>query len=323
MIDLAASDTSTGELRCSAWSRMADLDPIGTTGSHQGYLLADVALPWPSDLADLPEVAEAQLALAGSGIRFQATVPDGDRQVVLYRRSDGGSPDRLRSADLMRSSAPVEQAVGGLAAAIERLLAGDPPPVVPAGREVLICTHGRRDVCCGARGSRLQMELAASPGTLGAGVVVRRTSHTGGHRFAPTGIVLPEATAWAYLDADVLRAVATRSGPIAAVLGHYRGWAGLGSPPLQALERAVLAEMGWGLLDRPRRGEARADGVVRLHVDGLPGPAGAARQSTWEARIVPGRRIPRPECGQVVSEAGQADTELGINDLRRWDSGWD
>ncbi|MDQ2727639.1 MAG: sucrase ferredoxin [Actinomycetota bacterium] len=315
MIDAAMLGCSTGEARCATWSRAAGLDPIGTTGSHQGYLLADVGLPWPADIGVLEEVVAAHEVLSGTGIRFQATVPVGDRRVVLYRRPAAAPHQPPAAPDLVRTETTVDPPAGAgdehrLAAAAERLLAA--PVTVGSGqrREVLVCTHGRRDVCCGARGSRLHQELVAGPDLLGAPVDIRRTSHTGGHRFAPTAIILPEATAWAYADVDLLRAVVTRTGPVTAVLGHYRGWAGLGSPRLQALERAVVAKVGWDLFDRPRWGEEH-DRIARLHV------GGDTRAAVWEATVAAGRRVPRPECGEAVSATGKADTELVVNDLRR------
>ena len=306
MSEAAVEEWTTADTRCATWSRRAGLDPIGTTGSYQGYLLADVALPWPSDLAALDDVRAVQEALAGAGIRFQATVPVGESRVALYRRPPAGPSG---SPDLVCTETSGD-APGRLAAAVERLLAAPPTEGAGAGREVMVCTHGQRDVCCGARGARLHQELVARPERLGPSVRIRRTSHTGGHRFAPTAIVLPEATAWAYLDVDLLRAIVTRTGPVKAVLGHYRGWAGLGSPRLQSLERSVLAEVGWDLFDLPRWGEDRGD-IARLHVGGDGGVA------TWEATVTAGRRVPRPQCGEPVSTADKADTELVVDDLRR------
>lgn len=327
----ATQDFSSDEVRCASRSRLAGLDPIGSAGSHSGYLLADVALPWPSDVGRLEGVAATLALLAGTAIRFQATVPVGDPRVVLYgpagpirawRSGSGGGPASPPS--LVRRELALDGATpGSLAAVTARLLAGDGGGAPGPQREIIVCTHGRRDVCCGARGSRLHLELVADPGILaraaaqpgnegpaGAGVDVRRTSHTGGHRFAPTAVVFPEATAWAYLDVDVLRAVVSRSGPLSEVLGHYRGWSGLASPSLQALERAVLAEVGWELFDCPRWGEDLGAGTVRLHVKG-PGSSSA----TWQARVVPGRRVPRPECGQPVAEVTKSEAELVLSDL--------
>ena len=64
-----------------------------------------------------------------------------------------------------------------------RLVAADiPEPVRGRVTDVLVCTHGTRDTCCGSLGTRLWRDLDAG------GATVRRTSHTGGHRFAPTAV---------------------------------------------------------------------------------------------------------------------------------------
>ena len=81
--------------------------------------------------------------------------------------------------------------------------------------DLLICTHGKRDVCCGQSGTALYAELCsrldqgaapdAAQGAVQDGVISKyrlwRTSHTGGHRFAPTALTFPDGYAWAYLDA--------------------------------------------------------------------------------------------------------------------------
>ena len=75
------------------------------------------------------------------------------------------------------------------------LAAGDEPrePVVDGGsdRKLLICTHGSRDRCCGRLGTILHRSASAR----WPDVDVHRISHTGGHRFAPTAILLPSGTA--------------------------------------------------------------------------------------------------------------------------------
>ena len=58
-----------------------------------------------------------------------------------------------------------------------------------------------------------------------------RTSHTGGHRFAPTFIVLPFATLWAWADPLLLRRVVAQEGPVADVANDSvlpDGWPALG-----------------------------------------------------------------------------------------------
>ncbi len=125
---------------------------------------------------------------------------------------------------------------------------GAPPEPGPELVDLLVCTHGRRDTCCGARGTDLVRALAedgpigagagagagsAGPLGRGAGPRVRlwRTSHTGGHRFAPTALVLPPATLWAWADVALLEEVVRPAGPLSDVVSRYRGCATLGPRP--------------------------------------------------------------------------------------------
>jgi hypothetical protein len=138
---------------------------------------------------------------------------------------------------------------------------------------------------------------------------VARTSHTGGHRYAPTALVVPEGTGWAFVDAAILRRIVRREGPIADVLPHYRGYAGLGgAPAAQAVEREVLREVGWGLFDLPRTGEDLGDGRARVQVEGV---------GAWEGNVSTGRSLPMPECGGPADVAVATARELTVGDVRR------
>ncbi|HLI24909.1 MAG TPA: sucrase ferredoxin, partial [Acidimicrobiales bacterium] len=197
----------------------------------------------------------------------------------------------------------------------EETTAGTPPAGTTAGpptHDVLVCTHGARDRCCGSLGTGLALPLLADPDALGPGVRVWRTSHTGGHRFAPTALVFPGGTAWAYADVDLLRRVVDRQ-DVGAAVAHYRGCAGMATPRLQALERAVLGRVGWGLLDRPRSGDDDGGPTVRLGVDD---PA-----EVWEAEVAVGRRLPVPPCGAPIGAATKSDNEWAVSGLRLVTSG--
>ena len=63
---------------------------------------------------------------------------------------------------------------------------------------LLVCTNGKRDVCCAVRGRPVALDLAAKhPGK------VWECSHTGGHRFSPTGISLPSGQTYARLTPEL------------------------------------------------------------------------------------------------------------------------
>ena len=292
--------TATGSLRCSLWARTQELDPAGTAGSYSGYLLVDLSLPWPRDVAEVDEIGGITGLLAGTGLRVQAMVPSGAlREAVLYRRPT----DRSRAGTLTGRSIDVD---GDLASSVRELLAGGGD--VRGGRELLVCGHGRRDVCCGSSGTDLAMELAR--GVLPEDVRLHRTSHTGGHRFAPTFIVLPESTLWAFADVDLVRRVLDHSGDAADVADRYRGCSALPGPRLQALEREVLREVGWDLLGWERSGEELDAGSVRLEaVDG------EGRRLAWEAEVTPGRTLPVPDCGHPIEDARKSETEWKVRGL--------
>jgi hypothetical protein len=182
--------------------------------------------------------------------------------------------------------------------------AGGSEPVV----DVLVCTHGRRDICCGGRGMDLVAELVEQPVMSATTVRLWRTSHTGGHRFAPTCIVLPSATLWAWADAALVVNAVTATGPVEGVVDRYRGCACLGTPAHQAVERAVLAEVGWPLLASARRATDAGDGLVVLETD----VAG-----TWEAVVHEGRRVPQPECRTDPGMATKFGVEWVVEGLRQ------
>lgn len=300
--------TTAPALRCSAWTRSQSVDPVGSAGHYRGFLLVETPLPWPRDIGEIPALQPVARLAAARGYRLQALVPtDPDRpaRVVVHAPAEPAGEEGW-FAGYRR----VEVEGGEVAATAEALI--DSTADVPAGpteqTDLLVCTHGRRDVCCGSQGTELARDLVGSD-LPAAGVNVRRTSHTGGHRFAPTFLLLPQGTMWAYADPEVASQVVHRSLPFADLAGHYRGCAGLGPAPVQALERAVLVEEGWDLLDRRRRGCAveAASGRFRLETDG----------AAWEATVLPGRTLPVPECMKPLTESRKTETEWAVSDLQR------
>ncbi len=213
---------------------------------------------------------------------------------MAYRRTEVVGPPReivSLASGLLDAAAPADPADG-------------------PRRELVICTHGARDRCCGSLGTRLAVAMMDETGPDGT-TRVRRTSHTGGHRFAPTAILFPEGTGWGYLDEGVLRTIVHRSGAVSDLLRHYRGCAGLASPRMQAVERAVLAEVGWDLFDSGRHGSEEEDGTVRLTVSRADG------EQVWAAQVRTGRTLPVPGCGMPIEPDGKTAEELVVDDLRR------
>ena len=93
---------------------------------------------------------------------------------------------------------------------------------VPVDAALLVCTHGRREVCCAKFGRPVARALAAR-----FGPVVWETTHVGGDRFAANLVVLPAGAYYGRLDPEdaVHVAEAALDGRIA--FDRFRGSAGL------------------------------------------------------------------------------------------------
>jgi hypothetical protein len=308
------------ELRCATQTLERGIDPIGTAPVTDAYVLVEVPLPWPAAITDVALLADVVAAIGRSG--WQATVlgvvPEheevGVHRVVVHRRPPG--PFRR----FVRSERRVVTA--DLGAATEALLADelvpDEPgsaPARPTDIDLLVCTHGRRDRCCGSFGTNLHTAVGARHSR--SGVHSWRVSHTGGHRFAPTAVVLPDGNLWAWLDVDLVDAVLHRRGDLEAVLDHYRGSSTIGPPPVQVAEREAFRREGWAWLDSHRGGSVvdhRDDRFeIRLDVVRPDGSAGA-----YAATVVRTGTAPQPVCGEPLTGEGNGKSD-SIWSLTRFD----
>ncbi|CAM5393253.1 Sucrase ferredoxin OS=Streptomyces alboniger OX=132473 GN=CP975_26905 PE=4 SV=1 [Streptomyces alboniger] len=161
----------------------------------------------------------------------------------------------------------------------------------------LVCTNGKRDRCCALLGRPLAEELAAA-GEEG----VWEITHLGGHRFAPTVLVLPYGYAYGRTETHSVKEIlaAARTGRV--VLEGCRG-SSAWERPGQAAELAVRAatgEVAAGTLDVIPTEET--DGrweVTVAHTDGR----------RWQVTVERGASLPpRPEsCGAALKAPARMD----------------
>jgi hypothetical protein len=299
--------------RCATVSRDLHVDPIGTAGHYGTFVLVEQPLPWPSRVEEVPLLADVASRVSSvfpeSRTRVQAITSDrrdgAERLVVVYRRPPGPFTSFVRR----EGSAPAEdvpELVSELSDSLRRRPAGeeDGGPV-----DLLICTHGARDRCCGSLGMRLWTATATE-----AGPSVRRwrTSHTGGHRFAPTALVLPQGQYWAYLDERSLRTIIDQSGDPAELAGQYRGSAACGSGAEQAAEREAFVRHGWEWLGWSRSTEDLGGGRVHVHFERPGGDSG-----TYEVDTEVARSVPVPNCGEPVETWKGEEPELRVTGFRQ------
>lgn len=167
---------------------------------------------------------------------------------------------------------------------------------------LFVCTNAKRDVCCALRGRPVAADAAARhPGR------VWECSHTGGHRFAPTGIVLPLGQMLARLTPElagrVLTAAASgRFAPESLDELHDRGRSHL-PPPSQAADSWVRAAEGIVEPDVLRcEPDPDRHTVTVRHADGR----------CWVLEVTPGETPPLPDsCGKAPG----AHTHLRVRPL--------
>lgn len=196
-----------------------------------------------------PEVGAALTAAAeGTGVTVLLARAAGphhaddhrahERRFWIAHVSPGGSRMRAgRVADLR------ELVTGGLRDELERAGRGElpawgSPSTTPL---LLVCSNGRRDLCCAVAGHPLATGLAADPAYSEHVVEV---SHLGGHRFAPTAVLLPTGMAYGRLTPDTARAAIDAAARGEVTLAGARGLTALPAPmqvaDLRLREHAAL-----------------------------------------------------------------------------------
>lgn len=154
---------------------------------------------------------------------------------------------------------------------------------------LMICANSKRDVCCSVRGRPVAVEAALErPGQ------IWECSHTGGHRFAPTGVLLPYGQAFGRLSgtSSVAAVDAACRGEVPTeLLGptYDRGRSHLTAPG-QAAESMV-------------RQQIRETSLLALSTAVVPRPD---QQNAWNCRVshVDGR------CWDVTALRGPGGADL-------------
>src|SRR5687767_12417458 len=95
MEERSALAVAAAAWRCSPWTEAQGVDPIGSAGDYDTFIVVEVPLPWPKDISEIPELAAA--ASARVRTRVQAVRPDAARDperrlvTVWHRTSNGPS----------------------------------------------------------------------------------------------------------------------------------------------------------------------------------------------------------------------------------------
>lgn len=222
-------------MRCSILSDFAGEPLAGTAATATAWLCLEQPGPWGRNALTEshldPELgAELQRRADGTGVRILLIRRPGRhaddhvparRRLYLASTKPGGS--WLEQADLAAPEEALELDFEALGAG--RSTAFGTPVADPL---LLICTNSKRDVCCALYGRPIATALH-----------LWECTHTGGHRFAPTGVLLPTGHLYGRIDHQLAQRVVTEG----IVADRCRGRSCF-TPRGQVAEVAVRQQIG-------------------------------------------------------------------------------
>lgn len=268
----------SGELPCHA----------SATKKARSWLLIEHPGPWAENVDDTEAagpIADAVRRARRSGVRPQFIRRPGRRRAIpplaVYTAFPGGTADGggawLEAREL---DDPAELAGLDLEAVAAGRAPGFGSPA--AGPLVLVCAHGRHNVCCARAGGPLARALGDR-----FGAMVWETTHLGGDRFAANVAFLPHGLYYGAMDEKRATAAVEAYARGEVVLERFRGRAGL-PEPAQAAEHFV----------REHTGVVAIDGV---RVESADGDTAVVRAGTDRYRVRVERRA-EPPCGAGCSD---------------------
>ena len=186
----------------------------GTAPTRRFWWVIEHPGPWPAEAISESVVGDSTAWALAENERH-------DTCVLLTRsRRDSDAQRRVWKADTQTGVLEIGSATVDL------------PTLTPVDEALtLVCTHGRRDQCCAVRGRPL---VDAIPGA-------RECTHIGGHRFAPTILLLPRGIVLGRLSVrewDMVRSLGSEALP------YYRGRVDLDAPTQVA---DIEARRAWDL----------------------------------------------------------------------------
>ena len=242
---------------CSDNSRKLGEEIIGTASNCETYILIECSPPWhtqalnsrliPDNLRQLiADTKSTRISVTFLLIANDISHKKYETTLIIYQKKSGIS-NGFRQQEFKLDN--IEQ----VATTVRKLLwskLSDVEPEIPRKRDILICTHGSHDQCCARYGNRLYFYLKDKliPNLGLENIRLWRSSHFGGHRFAPTMIDLPEGRYYGNISAELCPSILTRKGDIKVLRQIYRGW-GILAPPIQVLESELIVQHGWKWFD--------------------------------------------------------------------------
>jgi hypothetical protein len=266
---------------CSDNSRNAQEDMIGSATNCDTYVLIECRPPWaaePFDTKWLPEnlrklqleIKKAKLSVKFLLIANNESHKANNTTLLIYQAQKGTNNINNINNSYSKHEflLPSLEEVAGV---VKKCLAGGNSAYeveAIASRDILVCTHGSRDRCCARYGNPFYYHAQSTIADLGLkNIRLWKSSHIGGHRFAPTMIDLPQGRYYGGITQEYFQSILTRSGDIDLFNQIYRGW-GMFPESLQVLERELIQRYGWSWFDYKVSGRILEENEDRSKIQG-------------------------------------------------------
>ncbi|PRY35849.1 sucrase ferredoxin [Umezawaea tangerina] len=296
------------EPRCSAFSAVLAEPQAGTAATAKAWVCLEQPGPWGPDALleshlDAALGAELIRRSKGTGVRVLLIRRPGmhaDRHVPQRRRVylAGCAPGAswLERADVASPEELLELDFAALGAGRSTGF-GTPVP----GPLLLVCTNGRRDVCCALYGRPVVAELAARHGD-----AVWECTHTGGHRFSPTGVLLPSGYLYGRVDAEFGEELLTTADAVVARRCRGRSYWSKAGQAAEVAVRDLIGERDDVLeVDPEQRRDEGGWTVPVRHRDGREWRVGVAERALPPARPTSCGKEPAIPTALVVTSVDQ------------------
>jgi hypothetical protein len=250
------------------WVALEQDGPWGAEAATQSHLDPDLG----KSLGQMCQASAGRFILirrAGSHSDLRDRQPQKVHTQRVYVAGGLAGRPWLLQADLDDPARLARLPTDGLARGDVDSIRNALPELEPSlGPVLLICANSRRDVCCSVRGRPVAIESASQRPDQ-----VWECSHTGGHRFAPTGVLLPHGQTFGRLSGrSAVAAIdaATRGEVPAELMGakYDRGRSHL-TPAGQAAESVV-------------RQQIEEPGLLALSTAAAPRPG---QENAWQCRV--------------------------------------
>jgi hypothetical protein len=285
-------------------------DPAGTAARASAWVVVEQSGPWGAKAA-----TESLLDPAVGAAHERAAAQHGGRFALMKApRSHAGPADFHRvlvactrpgarfllTGEVVDPARTLDVDWAALVAGRVDVVLEQAPWLRRRDRPVLlVCTNGRRDTCCALLGRPVAVALHDEHGD-----DVWEVTHLGGHRFAPTSVLLPQGWSHARVEPVTGSAILASAAQGTVVLDGLRGHGSL-APPEQVAEIAVRRELS----------DMREEAVRVLGSRTVGDTSEVDLQTPSGRRSVAVRRLPgneaRPEsCGKAGVPLDRWDVQV-------------